>query len=136
MENYYSKTNTGGAATSRGFTYQDLCTIKYFLDHVDRDNFISLTLEQTDDFSILFKENKETNFQVKNYKLNKTDIGCVLPRDIFTYCFLRAKSYMTRGVWVSTPNALRAHGIYHRDNSFFICHDSNDHRKFGVSKFL
>lgn len=60
----------------------------------------------------------------------------VLPRDIFTYCFLRAKSYMTRGVLVSTPNALRAHGIYHRDNSFFICHDSNDHRKFGLSKFL
>lgn len=55
MNNYYSKINEGGAAASRGFEYQDLCAIRYFLDYVDKEDFLSLTLEQINDFSLLLK---------------------------------------------------------------------------------
>ena len=75
MENYYSRSNTGRAAAGRGFEYQDLCAMKYYLGNVDRENFVSLTLEQTNDFSLLFKDNTEQTFQVKNYKLSKKEIN-------------------------------------------------------------
>ena len=67
MNNYYSKKNEGGPAASRGFEYQDLCAIKFFFDYADEEDFLSLTLEQINDFSLLFKT-KEMVFQVKNYK--------------------------------------------------------------------
>ena len=84
MENYYNKSNTGGAAAGRGFEYQDLCAMKYYLENVDREDFVSLTLEQTNDFSLLFKDKMEQTFQVKNYKLSKKDINdilCKIPAD-------------------------------------------------------
>ena len=84
MENYYNRSNTGGAAAGRGFEYQDLCAMKYYLENVDREDFVSLTLEQTNDFSLLFKDKMEQTFQVKNYKLSKKDINdilCKIPAD-------------------------------------------------------
>lgn len=77
MENYYSKENEGGPAASRGFEYQDLCAIKYFLERVDDEDFLSLTLEQVNDFSLLFKR-KEIVFQVKDYKPSKKEIDEIL----------------------------------------------------------
>ncbi len=84
MENYYNKSNTGGAAAGRGLEYQDLCAMKYYLENVDREDFVSLTLEQTNDFSLLFKDNTEQIYQVKKYKLSKkgiNDILCKIPAD-------------------------------------------------------
>ncbi len=78
MKDYYSPKNTGGAVASRGFEYQDLCAIKYYLEYVDEDDFKSLTLEQTNDFSILFKDNREKIFQVKDYKLSKKELNDIL----------------------------------------------------------
>lgn len=77
MNNYYSKINEGGAAASRGFEYQDLCAIRYFLEYVDKEDFVSLTLEQINDFSLLLKT-KEMSFQVKDYKISKREINEIL----------------------------------------------------------
>ena len=77
MDNYYSKINEGGPAASRGWEYQDLCAIRYFFDYVDEEDFLSLTLEQTNDFSVLFKT-KEMVFQVKDYKISKMEINEIL----------------------------------------------------------
>ena len=79
MDNYYSKINEGGPAASRGWEYQDLCAIRYFFDYVDEEDFLSLTLEQTNDFSVLFKT-KEMVFQVKDYKISKMKINEILAR--------------------------------------------------------
>ncbi len=77
MDNYYSKINEGGPAASRGFEYQDLCAIRFFLDYVDKEDFLSLTLEQINDFSLLLKT-REMSFQVKNYKISKREINEIL----------------------------------------------------------
>lgn len=77
MDNYYSKINEGGSAASRGFEYQDLCAIRFFLDYVDKEDFLSLTLEQINDFSLLLKT-EEMSFQVKNYKISKREINEIL----------------------------------------------------------
>ena len=35
---------------------------------------------------------------------------------------------MTRGVWVSTPNALRAHAVYHNDGGLVVVQVPNNDR--------
>ena len=77
MDNYFSRRKEGGAVASRGFQYQDLCAVRYFFDYVDNDEFVSLTLEQIEDFSVLLKT-KEIIFQIKDYKLHKKEINEIL----------------------------------------------------------
>ena len=43
---------------------------------------------------------------------------------------------MTHVVWVSNPNALRAHGIYHGNHGFIIFHHPYDHWDFPKTKHL
>lgn len=76
---YYSDKNTGGSAMSRGINYQDLCAIRLFFEYVDNEEFISLTLEQIDDFSILLKE-KEIYVEVKSYKVGCAEIKNIVKR--------------------------------------------------------
>lgn len=70
MKNYLEKEKSAGASTSRGFRFQDLCALRYFFDNVDNESFVSVTLEQIDDFSVILK-NKEISVQVKNHQLTE-----------------------------------------------------------------
>ena len=43
---------------------------------------------------------------------------------------------MTHAIWVSTPNALRAHGIHHIDYRVVIPQDPDDHRHLPEPEML
>lgn len=64
---------------------------------------------------------REYDFMVKlrrETKASHTEDGYCVGN--LTYCFLRAKSIMTRDVWVPGPHVLRAHAVHHDDRGGVI----------------
>ena len=68
LSDYFSKPNTGGAIASRGFTYQDYCTLIELFRFVDDNTFRAISIETLDDFTI-FIDNTEVLYQVKKCNL-------------------------------------------------------------------
>lgn len=73
VDDYFGRINEGGAVASKGFSYQDMCAIGFLFDFIENDKFISLTVEQVNDFTILFKD-EELVCQVKDYQIPKREI--------------------------------------------------------------
>jgi len=78
---YFSKSNTGGAIASRGFKYQDTCTLIELFQVVDNDLFRAISIETIDDFTIIMK-NTEILFQVKKMKFDIQIINKVFEKNI------------------------------------------------------
>jgi len=81
LSDYFSKSNTGGAIASRGFTYQDYCTLIELFKYIDNDTFIAISIETLDDFTI-FIDNTEVLYQVKKMQFNVKIINEVLEKNI------------------------------------------------------
>jgi len=81
LADYFSKSNTGGAIASRGFTYQDYCTLIELFQYVDNDTFIAILIEGFDDFEI-FIDNIKILYQVKKMQFDVKIINEVLEKDI------------------------------------------------------
>ena len=81
LSDYFSKPNTGGAIASRGFTYQDYCTLIELFRFVDDNTFRAISIETLDDFTI-FIDNTEVLYQVKKMQFDVKIINGVLEKDI------------------------------------------------------
>jgi hypothetical protein len=81
LSDYFSKSNTGGAIASRGFTYQDYCTLIELFRFVDENTFKAISVETLDDFTI-FIDNIEVLYQVKKMQYDIKIINEVLEKDI------------------------------------------------------
>ena len=71
---YYSKENTGGPAGSKGYNFQDICTIRYLFEYIDDEQFENLTVEQINDFTVRLKT-KEISVQVKGEHITKRKLS-------------------------------------------------------------
>lgn len=81
MEDYFSKSNTGGAIASRGFTYQDYCSLIELFKVVDNPTFKAISIETLDDFTI-FIDDTEVLYQVKKMQFDVKIVNKVLEKDI------------------------------------------------------
>ena len=77
MSSYFGKKNTGGSYASKGFQYQDYCSLIYLFKYIDHKEFLELAVETTNDFTIIFN-NKEISVQVKKKHLNLKQIKSLL----------------------------------------------------------
>lgn len=66
IEEYFSRTQEGGAINSSGLAEQDCTSIVYLFRYLDNENFKAITFESLDDFTILFEDENELRIQVKN----------------------------------------------------------------------
>jgi len=81
LSDYFSKSNTGGAIASRGFTYQDYCSLIELFQFIDNDTFKAISIETLDDFTIIIN-NTEILYQVKKMQFDVKIINKVLEKDI------------------------------------------------------
>lgn len=78
---YFDKKHTGGSYASSGFLYQDLCSLIYLLKFATDPDFMSLTVETINDFTII-KTQKEISIQVKNKNIRLQDIDKLLEQHV------------------------------------------------------
>lgn len=77
--NYFSKDNSGGSNASKGFEYQDYCALIFLFEYIDNEDFLSMTIETFDDFTIIFQD-IEICFQVKKRSLSLSLIKRLLDK--------------------------------------------------------
>ena len=77
MNSYFGKENTGGSYASKGFRYQDYCSLIYLFKYIDNDKFLELAAESTNDFIMIFKD-KEISVQVKKRHLTLKEVRSLM----------------------------------------------------------
>lgn len=77
MSSYFEKKNTGGSYASKGFQYQDYCSLIYLFRYIDNKEFLELAVETTNDFTLIF-DDKEISVQVKKKHLNLSQVKSLL----------------------------------------------------------
>ncbi|MGE7609636.1 tetratricopeptide repeat protein [Peribacillus frigoritolerans] len=80
---YFGRKLSGGANSSAGFNYQDICAIICFFERLNRKNIVnSLGVETINDF-VIHQENKTISTQVKKRTLTISDVKKIL-RETYT----------------------------------------------------
>ncbi|SDD55216.1 hypothetical protein SAMN05428987_5261 [Paenibacillus sp. CF095] len=74
---YFSPILSGGAVNSKGISYQDLVSLLYLFKHINNQEFLEITFESYDDFTLIM-ENHEVFVQVKNTHLSVAQIQKIL----------------------------------------------------------
>ncbi|MEC0705996.1 tetratricopeptide repeat protein [Bacillus haynesii] len=69
MGSYFSKKNTGGSFASKGYEYQDYCCLSSLFSNLVERDFLSLSIETINDFSIIYNT-YEISIQVKRQHIN------------------------------------------------------------------
>lgn len=74
---YFDKKNIGGAINYRGTAFQDCVSLIYLFENIDRDDFVEITFETINDFTIRFTS-YELCVQAKSNELNLGEIKNII----------------------------------------------------------
>lgn len=82
MDSYFNNKNTGGSNGLLGYEYQDYCCLSTLFENLVKDNFISLSVETINDFTIIFNS-YEMSVQVKKRRINLSLVKSLLEETNF-----------------------------------------------------